>query len=142
MIRIFLIFLFLSVGNAFAQVQKTPDDLISHFFDVFKKEGSDAAIEYFFSTNKYMESSSDKIAEIKDRLKKAIELLQTYYGYEIVSRKTLGESLLMLDCMVKYDRQPIQFTFTLYKPNNEWVFQNIKFDYNLEDDLKALPGKW
>jgi len=36
MIRIFLIFLFLSVGNAFAQVQKTPDDLISHFFDVFK----------------------------------------------------------------------------------------------------------
>ncbi len=141
MLRILLMSLILSAGNAFAQVQKPPDALISHFFDVFKKDGSDAAIEYFFSTNKYMESSTEKITEIKDRLKKAIEMLQAYYGYEIVSRKTLGESLVMLDCMVKYDRQPIQFTFTLYKPNNEWVFQNIKFDYNLEDDLKALPGK-
>jgi hypothetical protein len=42
--------------------------------------------------------------------------------------------------MVKYERQPIQITFTLYKPDKDWHFQNIKFDYNLEDDVKNTPN--
>ena len=133
---LFLIIFFPVIGFA----QNTPEQLIEKFFQKYVAESPDAAIDYIFSSNKYMDKSVGNIPEIKDRLRKAVSLLDKYYSYEIFSKKILGESFTLIECMVKYERQPIQITFTLYKPENEWHFQNIKFDYNLEDDVKTAPN--
>lgn len=130
--------LVLFTGRISAQTK--PEEMIARFFEIYKTKGSDEAIDFFFTTNKYLDKTAESAKDVKDRLKKAIDILQTYYGYEIITKKTMGESLILIECMVKYDRQPIEFSFTLYKPDKEWHFHNIKFNYKLEDDLKNAPN--
>ena len=38
--------------------------------------------------------------------------------------------------MVKYDRQPMRFTFKLYKPNDKWILFSFKIDVDLDDELE------
>jgi hypothetical protein len=132
--------LFIFVLPVFVFAQNTPEQLVDNFFQKYVSESPDAAIDFIFTSNRYMDKAVGNVQEIKDRLNKAVGMLDKYYNYEIFSKKILGESFTLIDCMVKYDRQPIQITFTLYKPDKEWYFQNIKFDYNLEDDVKTAPN--
>ena len=38
--------------------------------------------------------------------------------------------------LVKYDRQPIRFTFQFYKPNKEWRIHSFKYDGNIDDEIE------
>lgn len=38
--------------------------------------------------------------------------------------------------MIKYARQPIRFTFILYKPKEEWMLFNFKYDDKLDEEME------
>jgi len=38
--------------------------------------------------------------------------------------------------LLRYDRQPIRFTFEFYKPDKEWVLFAISFDATLDDEVE------
>ncbi len=135
-VLVFLTFTF--PGLAFSQDK--PEDVTEHFFKLFQEQGSDAAVDYFFTTNKWLSNEKTQQEGIKMQLKKGIALLGQYYGYELIEKIVLNDSYMMFNYMLKYDRQPLKITFILYKPNQTWQIQNMKFDEKLEDDIE-LKGK-
>jgi hypothetical protein len=120
--------------------QQTADEVIGKFFELYESKGADASIDYVFSTSKWMEKNKEVGQNIKHKLDAAIALIGKYHGHELVLKKQVGASYLMLSYMIKYDRQPLQFTFILYKPDTAWQIQNLKFDDKLDDDLEAAPN--
>jgi len=135
----FLLFAFV-ISFSFCKAQPTPEALIDTFFTYYKNTGIEKAIDFVFGTNKYMKQSQEVIDNIKLRFNKATPQLGPYYGYELFIKREAGSSYVFLSYLMKYERQPIQISFILYKPDEKWQIQNLRFDDKLDDELDKLPN--
>mgnify|MGYP001206608951 CR=1 FL=1 len=127
-----LSWLFCSISYA----QSTPNDIVNKFFELYKKEGSDKAIDYIFATNKYAKESIEAIGQLKDNLKKTLTIEGVFWGYELLTTKRAGQNFIMLTFLVKHERDPLTFRIVFYKPNDKWQVQNFKFDNKMDEELE------
>jgi hypothetical protein len=130
--------LIIALFIGFYSVQLSAQDhytaVIDSFFVLYGKGGTDASIEYVFSTNPYLFEAKQQKQSIQNKLKTVSSLIGNYYGYEIVTVNEKGESYVLIKCMVKHDRQPLFFTFVFYKPQQQWRLISLKFDDQFEFD--------
>lgn len=132
--RIFLcLFLSFILTNTFGQT--TTKEITDKFFSIYSKNPA-KAIDYGFSTNKWLDRKIDAVTDLKNKLKNLIDLCGDYYGYELLSEKTAGENIKMVTFIVRYDREPIRFTFFFYKPNGTWRLNNFSYDEDIDKDLE------
>jgi hypothetical protein len=122
------------------QAQTTPEDILNRFFFLYEKTNSDSALDYVFGTNKFLDPEKKVLNEIKNKLRNVLTVVGDYHGYEVIAKKFLGNSYCQYSFMVKYDRQPIQFTFILYKPDKIWQVHNLRFDDKLDPELQEAPN--
>jgi len=115
--------------------QKLPEDEINNFFNYFKND-VEKAIDSLFVSNEYMNQNELSIDNLKSQLKNTIKVLGDYYGYDFIISKKVGESMQLLSYMVKFDRQPLRFTFIFYKPQNKWRIYNFQYDADLDEELE------
>jgi len=94
------------------------------------------AFDYAFSTNKWMDRNQDAVENLKNQYGNLLPLIGQYHGYDLIVEKDIGEYLKLQSFFLRYDRQPIRLTFVLYKPNDRWQVQNLKYDDNLTDELE------
>jgi len=84
-----------------------------------------------------MERATDAITKIKSQLEGLNEdYVGKYYGYELIVEKKLGESYILLSYLVKFDRQPIRYTFQFYKPKDKWSIYSFQFDGSIDDEIE------
>ena len=121
------------ITKSFAQT--TTKEITDKFFALYAKEPI-KAVEYAFSTNKWFDRKQDGVANLKNKLKSIIDITGDYYGYELLSEKTAGQSITMVTYIVKYDRQPFRFTFFFYKVKDTWRVNNFSFDDDIDKDLE------
>jgi hypothetical protein len=116
--------------------QESPEQLINKFFEKFKNEGSSEALDFIFSTNKWISQSDENIEGIKSQLKTTLDQLGQYYDFESISKSSYGKNLVLHTFLIRYDRQPLRFMFLFYKPDNSWRLQNFSYDDNLDTELE------
>ncbi len=121
-----ILFSFLSWEITFSQTGC--DSIPEKFFSVFDKKGSDAAVDWVYSTNKYIRSNIQASLKVKTELKKIISLIGAYKGYELMEKKVASPSYVHLYYLAKFERQPLKFTFVLYKPADKWQLQKLQFN--------------
>ena len=139
--RPLLICALLFIGLA-ATAQSAPETISAKFFDLYKNQGSDSAINYLFSTNRYSPDSADKISDLRNRLQTAIQNNGTYWGYDLLSKRTAGENFQLFTFLIRHDRAPLIFRITFYRPFSKWQVQNFQFDSNTTAELQdAAPKK-
>jgi hypothetical protein len=131
--KIFLISLLFCSFNVLAQNE--PQNLIDEFFKLYKEKSSDAALDFIFSTNKWMDGSKDQIENVKFKLNSTLKQLGEYQGYNLITKKTLGEHLSLYTYLVRYDRQPLRFSLLFYNPNNQWRLHNFSYDDSMDEEL-------
>jgi len=132
----FLAVLVFCLSLLFSSAQTSIDEITTEFFSLYSKSPQ-KAIDYAFSSNKWMmDRKKDAVESIKRKVAGDIELLGKYYGYEKITSKSIGDSFVLVSFMVKYDRQPIRFTFVFYMPDNKWQLQNFKYDVALDEELE------
>ncbi len=128
-----LLLLFAGVATAQAQAQ-TPTDISKKFFEVYAAKPMDA-IDYIFSGIPLSKQVKDDIAAIKKNLKVTIDQGGAYNGYELITEKSIGNTLKLMSYMAKYDKQPVRFIFIYYKPKDVWKIYTFQFNTNLDDEL-------
>ncbi len=130
-----LTLLFISFGLTKSFAQTTTTEITDKFFSLYAKDPI-KAVDYAFSTNKWFDRQQDGVANLKNKLKNTIDLCGEYYGYEMLSESTAGPSVKMITYIVKYDREPIRFTFFMYKAKDTWRVNNFSYDENIDSDLE------
>ena len=116
--------------------QTTTEEITDEFFKTYEKSPQNA-VDYVFGTNKWMiDRNKDGIENVKTQLASFLGLVGDYYGYEKITEKSVGESYKLVSYMIKYDRQPVRFTFVFYRPKDKWQVQNFQYDDRLDDEIE------
>ena len=110
-------------------------DLVNTFFKKYKDEGTAAAIDYIFGTNKYFTNTAG-ITQLKAKLDSLRQGIGNYLGKDLIVQKNASNSLVFYSYLVKHEIQPIRFTFMFYKPQNEWVLYRFKYDDQMDIELE------
>lgn len=135
--RLFPVLIILISFSQLLHAQTTPEQYIDKFFVEFKSKGPKKAVENIYGTNKWSPKFEEAIENVKNQLASYDqELVGDYYGYEFITKKQLGESYILYSYLVKFDRQPLKFTFKFYKPNDKWILYSFKFDDSFDDELE------
>src|SRR6476661_2613490 len=132
-IRIYCFIAFVLLSN-FAYSQST-EQITEAFFKAYK-ENPTKAYGKLFDNNKWMKDKKSDIETVKIKLADFISGLGEYYGYEAITEKSAGESYLLKSFLIKYERQPVRFTFLLYKPSDSWQIQNFTYDTNISEEIE------
>ena len=115
--------------------QDDPQKIIDQFFNLYKSKSANEAVDYIFSTNRWLNDSKDQTESVKVKLNGVLKQLGNYNGYNLITKKTVGEHFSLYTFIVRYDRQPIRFSLIFYKPNSQWQLQNFSYDDNLEVEV-------
>ncbi len=116
-------------------INRTPVALIDTFFKKYKTDGTDAAIDYLFGTNKLFTNQA-QIALLKAKLDSLQKTVGQYAGKELIAQKNASASLVFYSILVKFTNQPIRFTFMFYKPQNDWELYRFKYDDQMDAELE------
>jgi hypothetical protein len=130
----FLILTFL-VQNSYSQDTTSYLVIPDKFFSIMEDKGNDAAIDYIFKTNKYLRTQIAGNIKIKNELNKLTKLLGKFYGSDLIETIKAGNNYIRLYYLAKYDRQPLLFIFTMYRPNKKWRIQQLRFTEKVGDYL-------
>ena len=132
--KLLFVLVVLISGNLFAQ--KSPKDLINDFFITYEKDAG-KAVKDLYATNPCTERKKDDIDQIISTVNGlSDDYIGKYYGYEIITTKKFSDSFILYSYLVKYERQPLRFTFKFYKPNDKWVLFSYALDDNLDDEIE------
>ena len=131
-----IIFIGLIFCSITSMAQNDPQKIVDEFFKLYKDKGANSAVDYIFSTNKWMNQSQDQLDNVKFKLNSNIKLIGDYAGFNLISKKTLGEHLIFYTYMVRYDRQPLRFSLLFYKPTTDWRLLNFSYDDNMDEELQ------
>lgn len=131
--KVFLLLSIITIYTISVNGQGTPEDMIKIFFNEYSKNPTNA-VDNIYATNPWSSRIKDGIEAIKAEVDRyTIDVIGKYYGYELITKKQFSESFVLISYMVKYDRQPLRFTFKLYKPDNKWSL----FSLNIDNELGA-----
>jgi len=122
--------------------QSTPDEISNKFFDIYKKDSFDKGLDYLFSTNKYSADYKDGLVNVKQEVNNTIAKIGQFYGYELISSKAAGKSILLLTYIVKYEKDALTFRILFYKALNDWQVQTFKFDNKIGDELEVASKEY
>ncbi|GAB2942679.1 hypothetical protein GCM10027048_04140 [Hymenobacter coalescens] len=131
-----LLLLVLLLVSAKSYAQQNPDELVTAFFQEYPK-GPAKALETLYTTNPWVSRNKDAVEQLKSEINKLTpDFVGRYYGYEPIMTKRIANSFVLKSYLVRYDRQPLRFTFEFYKANDKWFIYAFKFDTNLDDELE------
>lgn len=136
--HLLLLFCILLSLSTKLSAQTTYQEVIATFFEKYEKEDPASAVDYIFSTNKYLTGNDEQVAAIKMKLNTAVAVIGPYTGYEAVIIKEIGTCMVVNTYIVKYERQPLFFTFVLYKPGELWQVQTLRFDDKLDEETMKM----
>jgi hypothetical protein len=111
-------------------------ELIKQFFDLYKTKGYEAAVKYAWSTNSWIPASPDDMNTIILNLGKQVNQMGEFIGQEELRSKKAGSRFRIVSYLVYYQRDPIRFTFELYRNNNGWEITDFVFDTRFEEELE------
>ena len=108
--------------------------LADSFFKKYKEDGTAAAIDYIFSTNKLFDNNAG-VGVLKVKLDSLRQTIGLYTGKDLIGQKNAGNGLYLYSFLVKHENSPLRFTFIFYKPKNDWVLYRFKYDDQLDVEL-------
>jgi hypothetical protein len=80
--------------------------------------------------------SKDQTDALGLKLKNTIAIIGEFYSHQKIKKVSVGNDLVMHSYLVKYDRQPLRFIFTFYRPGDTWRLQNFKYDDSIDEELE------
>ncbi len=133
-LKFFTLFLFLTFYT-FAQ---SPNEQIKTFFELYK-ESPENAVRQLMTKNTVAKASEANLEKLLVEFRKIDpKIYGKFMGYELITEKNVSHTLVMNSYIIKHEFQPLRFTFTFYKADDEWKVYHFNFDAKfLEEMMEA-----
>ena len=120
--------------------QSIPEQMIEDFFSDYQSKGVGQAIDNIYGSNPWINSQTDAIINLKNKMSDLTEeYIGKFHGRDLITKKEFSDKYVIYTYLVRYDRQPVRFTFEFYKPSNEWRIHSFKYNGDkFESELEEL----
>lgn len=120
------------------------DQFFDDFFNLYESEGVKSSLNYAYSTNQWIFNSPTKESEeVQRKLEEFTNNLGRYCGRKLLKEKVVNSNFVIRSYMLLYERQPLRFTFTLYKPESKWQLQSFQYDVGMNDEaVNSINLSW
>lgn len=126
-----LTFFLLLINSGFLYSQNNDSLMINVFFE--KLQNSKIDLKLLYNTNKWFEGKQDDISNLEYKLKETIDNIGKMYSYQKIKEKKIDGVYYIVWYIVKFDRQPLCFKFSYYKPFDKWQLQSCKYELSLDE---------
>lgn len=116
------------------KAQTTTDEITDEFFNLYKKSPEEAFD--FLTKDIKVRAGQESTENMKKHFLFAMTQSGTYYGYEKIKEKSLGNSLKLISFLLKYEKDAVRMTTIFYKPEDKWILFEYLFDVSLIQELK------
>ena len=115
--------------------EKSPEDYVNIFFDLYRNRSPVAAADYIFANNPYIFEKQESVQDLKTKIGNLEKMLGKERGFFLVQNRDFGGTIRVISYIVKYDRQPLRFIFVFYKPADRWLTYQFNFDNAMDDSI-------
>ncbi len=131
-----VLFLFTVTPNASAKVADVaaPMQKAETFLSKLVAEQIGPAYDELFAGTS-IASKPQAVALLKNQTATVRSLYGKVLGYERLSSRTFGDSVVRLLYILKYEVSPIVFEFYFYRVSGEWILVKVRFN----DQMSWLP---
>lgn len=112
---------------------KKPEQMVAIFFDLFRSRGPAQAVDYIYSNNPNIYERQDFLGSMKEKVAKLEEMLGKEHGQVLIRDRQFADTVRVISYLVKYERQPLRFTFVFYKAENRWITLQFFFDDPMDE---------
>ncbi len=138
-LRISIIFLAL-VAFPFLAVSQPADTsykaTVGKFFELIKAEKYTEAIDYIYSSNRWISSKGDEIASLKATFSSLPSVVGAFTGCENITEESIGSRYVTMEYAVYFERQPFRFYFRFYRPRDIWIIEAFGYKGDLDEWLQ------
>lgn len=130
---IVILFICYELNNIYAQ---TPQEMIDSFFKIYEKSEPSKALDDLYSHAPWLKGKNENVENLKIKFDGLKSNVGEYHGYELLNEKNIKTTFIIYTYLVKFENNPITFTFEFYKPNKDWTVYSFAYDYNFVGDLE------
>jgi hypothetical protein len=116
-----------------AQAGEEPEKIVARFFSYLQRKDVDTAYDQLTRATKIAERAED-VKTLKTKTREAINVFGAIGGYEIVTKKAVGERLVRYTVVSLGKEFPLRWRFYFYKPAEAWKL----IDMRVDDRLAAM----
>lgn len=115
--------------------EKSPENLVNTFFELYRSRGPVTAVDYIFANNPYIFEKQESIQSLKTKISNLEKMLGKERGSFMVQNQDFEGTIRVITYIVKFDRQPLRFSFVFYKPADRWLTYQFNFDDAIDDSI-------
>lgn len=116
----------------FPALAKTPKLIVENFLTDIQKGKISEAYDKLFVGSNIATAKPQAVTTLKHQTKTGLPLYGKILGFEMVHHEQLSASLTRLVYVLKLERLPTIWQFYFYKPANNWILINVKFNDKLD----------
>lgn len=124
---------------ATAQDSPSYQALVDNFFTTLSEEdGAPRAVDDLYGTSPYAEQLGESLLQVKEGLANLPTVMGEFLGHERITVKELTPRFAHVWEIAYFDRQPMSFYFTFYRPKDRWQVYSMDFTGDLPAAVKRL----
>ena len=131
-----MVFLCGNLGSV--EIDRSCLNTIKSFFVSFQSGDAEKAINEMMSA-KLKWAGRDDINKMVSTLQKMnADVLGNYYGCDIIHFSTISKDFFVVVAMAKFERQPVFFRFSFYRPDKQFVIDS----FNMNTTVFEVQKEW
>lgn len=131
------IFLLLSLTISFNLFAADYQKEIDKFFELYKKDKIEEAVNSIYSSNEYVSAIPDQVRNVKTQLNALKGIVGQVHHIGKLDTYYVGDAFVYVTYLATYDRQPVRYEFQFFKVNSGWRIYSFSFD----DDLSEIQNQ-
>jgi len=133
-IKLVALVMLLVVASNSVKAQPTTEKFTNEFFTLYENSAEKA---FDFLTRDLLEKADKQTIEnLKIQFVNNVAGEGSYFGNEKIGEKKLGNSIKLVNFIIKHEKRPIRLSLIFYKPKDKWELKEFNFDGELIKELK------
>jgi hypothetical protein len=104
------------------------EEQVETFFGHVEAGEPEEAIDTLYANNPWASVVSEQLVTLREQFGGLSELVGAYQGNELLAVQPISERFVYVWYMGFYERQPLQFHFSFYKPGDRWLLYQLSYE--------------
>ncbi len=114
------------------------EEQIETFFERVEAGEPVEAIDTLYAGNPWVSSVSDQLTTLQTQFGGLSDLVGGYLGNERLAVRRISDRFVYAWYIGFYERQPLQFHFSFYRPDDRWLLYQLSYEEGVVDLAQEL----